>query len=290
MTAAPVDVIGSAPISFTNSDGAQKFVPLSALQLNGSILELKTAWASAFDPAEKTTLLALATARAAAGELNPPPVPPPRPGISLSAKHAGPEGNGIVVTTTVEAGAPLVAKISLKAVQTNVYAGLATAKAAALAIGVDTPTGTAGDPLKGTGVVVVKQSSINAATDLPKVVAPTVLAAAGLDVKSADDSKVLFKLLPAADYAGSGGLSVAVALDASGTTFTVTVVYDSSKETGTNTKVTLQTLDQLPAQVAYLVKAEAPQSGAALPPLGSTTTTLTGGAPGLTANGLLYTS
>ena len=81
-----------------------------------------------------------------------------------------------------------------------------------------------------------------------------------------------------------------MALDASGTTFTVTVVYDSSKETGTNTKVTLQTLDQLPAQVAYLVKAEAPQSGAALPPLGSTTTTLTGGAPGLTANGLLYTS
>ena len=290
MTAAPVDVIGSAPISFTDSDGAQKFVPLSALQLNGSTLELKTAWATAFDPAEKSTLLALATARAAAGELTPPPVPPPRPAVSLSAKHAGPEGNGITATTTVEAGAPLVAKISMKVVQTNTYPGLASAKAAALAIGVDTPTGTAGDPLKGTGVVVVKQANVNAAADLPKTVPSTVLTAAGFDVKSADDSTVLFTLLPAADYGGTGGLSVAVAPDTSGTTFTVTVVYDSSKETAANTKVTLQTLDQLPAPVSYLVKAEAPQSGASLPPLGATSTTLTGGAPGLAANGLLYTS
>jgi hypothetical protein len=37
---AAVDVIGSTPVSFTNAEGAQKVVSLSALQFNGSDLQV----------------------------------------------------------------------------------------------------------------------------------------------------------------------------------------------------------------------------------------------------------
>ena len=82
MASDPVGVIGSSPIGFTNSEGAQKVVPLSALQFSGSDLQLNSAWASHFDAGEMATLLAVAKARAAAGELTPPPVPPPTPAIA----------------------------------------------------------------------------------------------------------------------------------------------------------------------------------------------------------------
>ncbi|MEO6501601.1 MAG: hypothetical protein ABIQ09_06785 [Jatrophihabitantaceae bacterium] len=54
MAASPVDVIGSTPVSFTNAEGAQKVVPLSApqftlsaLQFNGSELQVRSACAVA---------------------------------------------------------------------------------------------------------------------------------------------------------------------------------------------------------------------------------------------------
>src|ERR1700712_5378256 len=140
MAAAPVDVIGSTPISFTNSEGAQKVVPLSALQFNGSDLQVRTAWSAGFDPSEITTLLAVARARAAAGELNPPPVPPPVPALAFTATRTGAETNNIVVTVAAEADtAPLEAEITVTVIETDIYPGLATGDAAALTIGVDAP-------------------------------------------------------------------------------------------------------------------------------------------------------
>jgi hypothetical protein len=287
MVAAPVDVVGSSPISFTSTQGGQLFVPLSALQFNGSTLEVKSAWQTSFDAGETQTLLALATARAAAGELIPPPVPPPSPAIAFTAKHAGPESNDIVVTATPDPGPPLTATIAVSVVQTDVYGLLASATAAALAIGVDMPTGNPGDPLAGTGVVVVKQGSVAAGTTLPADNQTDVLTGVGFEVKAADNS-VLFTLLPRADYVGSGGLSISVKHDPSGTSFTVEAVYDSSKEAGPEPKVTILTLGALPASAAYLVKASAPPAGAAVPAAGSVQ--LSGGGPGLAATGLLYTS
>jgi len=287
MAAAVVDVVGSTPISFTNSHGQQKFVPLSALEFNGSTLELKSNWAASFDSSETQTLLALASARASAGELTPPPVPPPRPAIAFTAKHAGPESNDIVVTVAPDPGPPLTATIAVTVVEQDIHGGLATAAAAALAIGVDKPTGNVGDPLAGTGLVVVKASSVAAGKALPAAGQSGVLVAAGFDVKAADSS-LLFTLLPRKDYAGSGGLSITVDLDASGTTFTVGATYDSTKEAGAKPKITIQTLDALPAAVAYLVSATAPPAGAVLPAARSVP--LSGGGIGLAANGLFYTS
>jgi hypothetical protein len=287
MAAAPVDVIGSSPISFTSSEGAQRFVPLSALQFNGSDLQLKSAWATEFDPSETTTLLAVAKARAAAGELVAPPSPSPAPAIAFTAARTGRETNGITVSATAEHDKPpLTAKVTVTATETDTYPGLATGDAAALAIGVDKPTGNDGDPAAGTGLVVVKQGSTTASTKPAGKSSGVLKKGDSVDLKDAD-SKVVLTLLPNAKYAGTKGLSYDVAVDASGTTFTLTATYESTKEAGTQDPVTIQTLDELPAQVAFLVSASAPPSGAAVPADGSVQ--LSGGADGLAANGLLYT-
>lgn len=287
MVAAPVDVVGPSPISFTSTQGGQLVVPLSALQFNGSTVEVKSAWAASFDAGETQTLLALATALAAAGELTAPPIAPPSPAIMFTARHAGPESNDIVVTAAPGSGPPLTTTIAVSVVQTDTYGLLASATAAALAIGVDAPTGKAGDPAAGTGVVVVQQGSVATGTTLPADNQSGVLTSAGFEVKAVDNS-VLFTLLPRADYTGSGGLSVSVNLDPSGTTFTVKAVYDSAKEAGPQPKVTILTLGALPAPVAYLVSASAPPAGAEAPAGGSVQ--LSGGGPGLAATGLFYTS
>jgi hypothetical protein len=287
MAVAPVDVVGPSPISITSTQGPQLFVPLSALQFNGSTLEVKPAWSASFDAGETQTLLALATALAAAGELTAPPIAPPSPAIVFTAQHAGPESNDIVVTATPDPGPPLTATIAVSAVETDSYGLLDSAKAAALAIGVDAPTGNAGDPAAGTGVVEVEQSSVATGTTLPADHQKGVLTSAGFEVKAADNS-VLFTLLPRADYAGSGGLSVSIDLDPSGTTFTVEAIYDSTKEAGPQANVTILTLGALPHPVAYLVSATAPPAGAEVPAGGSVQ--LSGGGPGLAATGLFYTS
>jgi hypothetical protein len=287
MAAAPVDVLGSSPISFTNSDGAQQVVPLSALQFSGSDLQLKSAWSALFDAREATTLLAVAKARAAAGELVPPPVRPPTPAIAFAAARTGPETSGIRVSATAEHDKPPpTAKITVTVAETDTYAGLSSGDAAAHAIGVDAPTGNDGDPLAGTGLVVVKQGSTGTSAKPAQASSGVLKKATGVDLKD-EDSKVICTLLPRADYVGTGGLSYAVTVDPSGTTFTVTATYDSTKEAGTQDPVTIQTLAVLAAPVAYLVTASAPPGGATVPADGSVQ--LSGGADGLAANGLLYT-
>lgn len=281
-----VDVIGSTPLSFTNAQGGQSVVPLSALQFSGSEITIKTAWTAAFDASEQVTLLALAKAKAAVGELSPPPVPPPTPALGFTAKHLGPEGNAITVTSVTEKGKPtLTSTIALAVVQTNSFSGLADGSAAAHKLGVNTPTGTPGDPPAGTGLVVVKQGSTGASTKVPVASTAVLVKNTGVNLKDSDD-KTVCTVQPRADYVGKGGLSYAVTVQ--GATFTITATYDSAKEDGVQAPVTLLTLGDLAAPVAYLVSASAPPRGAALP--ADSSTTLSGGAPGLAATGLAYTS
>jgi hypothetical protein len=299
---AAVDVVGTAPISFTDSTGAQKSVPLSALEFSGSALQVTQdpakGWVTELKPPDAKTLLAVANARLAAGELTPPPVRPPSPAIAVTAVHPGPESNNIVVTAAItpdpdHPGQPLSATIKFTATETDMYAGLSTATDVAKAIGVDIPSGQDGAPLAGTGLVVVKSSSVATANTLPADHQHAVLTPAGFEVKAADSS-VLFTLVPRAGYSGSGGLSadVALHLDPSGaTTFTVTATYDSAAESGTQPEVTILTLNALPSQVAYLVTAGAPPAGAMLPAAGPPipSVQLSGGGPGVAASGLFYT-
>jgi hypothetical protein len=285
MATATADVIGSTPLSFTNSAGAQQVIPLSALEFNGSDIRLKTAWQAVLDAGEQTTLLSLAKARAAVGELTPPPIPPPTPAISVTAAHSGPEGNGITVTVAVEKDVPaLEAEITLSAVEVDTWAMLTDGDAASFKVGVDAPTGVDGDPPGATGLIAVKKGSTGASTK-PAVASSGVLKkATGVDLKD-EDAAVVCTILPRADYVGKDGLSYAVTVQ--GSTFTVTATYDSTKEAGTQDPVTLLTLGDAAAPVAYLVSVGAPPRGAALP--ADSSAQLSGGAAGLPASGLLYT-
>jgi hypothetical protein len=292
MAMAVVDVVGSTPISVTDSTGAQVIVPLSALQFSGSDVQVKTAWTNVLDAGATASLRAVATIRAAAGELVPRPVTPPSPALLFSATHAGPESNGIAVKATSNNGgsSPLTTQITITATENDSYPGLATATDAAQAIGVDTAPAKAGDPPAGTGLVVVKAASVAAGTALPAAADQngTLKPGGSFDVKAADDS-VLFTLLPRTDYKGTAGLAVTVSLDQSGKTFTVTATYDSTKENGAKQqKVTILTLGSLPAPVGYLVKASPPSGGFQVP--AANIVQLSGGGPGVAANGLLYTS
>jgi len=287
MATTTVDVVGSSPISFTNSQGAQRTVPLSALQFSGSDIQLNSAWKNFFDPGETQTLLAVAKARAVAGELTRPPVQGPRPAVRFTASRAGTETNNISVTATPDAGSPLAATIAFTVTETDTYPGLASPTAAAMAIGLDTAPAKAGDPPQGTGLVVIKSGSVGNSTKLPVASSGVMVKATGVDIQDATNA-VLFTLVPRSDYAGKGGLSYAVSIDGSGTTFTVVATYDSTKETGAQAKVTIQTLGALPSQVAYLTKASEPPGGARLPTAGSIQ--LSGGSAQIAANGLFYTS
>ncbi|GAA1954636.1 hypothetical protein [Microbacterium deminutum] len=285
MATATADVIGSTPLSFTNASGGQQVIPLSALEFSGSDIRLKTAWQAVLDPGEQTTLLALAKARAAVGELTPPPIPPPAPALSVTAAHAGSEGSGIAVTVSVEKDVPpLDAEITLSAVELDTWAMLTDGDAAAFKIGVDAPTGVDGDPPGATGLIAVKKGSTGASAK-PAVASSGVLKkATGVDLKDAD-AAVVCTILPRADYVGKDGLSYAVTVQ--GATFTISATYDSTKEAGTQDPVTLLTLGDVAAPVAYLVSVGAPPRGAALP--ADSSTQLSGGAAGLPASGLLYT-
>ncbi len=285
MASATADVIGSTPLSFTNASGGQQAVPLSALEFNGSAISLKTAWQSAFDAGEQTTLLALAKARAAVGELSPPAVPPPAPALALAATHAGPQGNGITVTAAVEKDVPaLEAEITLSAVEVDTWEGLADGDAAAFKIGVDAPTGADGAPPGATGLIAVKTGSTGATTEPPVASSGVLKKATDVELKD-KNGKLVCKIAPRADYAGKDGLSYAVTRQ--GATFTVTATYDSAKEAGTQAPVTLLTLDKVAAPVAYVVSVSAPPRGAALP--ADSSAQLSGGAAGLAAGSLLYT-
>jgi hypothetical protein len=247
---AKVDVVGTSPISFTDSTGAQKSVPLSALTFSGSKPDIADDWAPEFTKAaDKTTVLAVATARIAAGELTPPPTRPPSPAIAVTASHPGPESNNIVVAVAVtsDASQPLSATIKFSATETDTYTGLTKAAEAAKTIGVDTPSGQSGSPPAGTGVVAVMSSSVATGAVLPADHQHhDGLTSAGFDVKAADSS-ILFTLVPRTDYSGSGGLSVDVGLDPSGTAFTVTATYNSAAESGNQPKVGILTLNALPS-------------------------------------------
>jgi hypothetical protein len=103
---AALDAVGTPPISFTDSTGTQKSVPLSALKFSGSKPDIADDWAPEFNApdkgTDKTTVPAVAAARIAAGELTPPPTRPPRPAIAVTAVQPGSESNNIVVAVTIK--------------------------------------------------------------------------------------------------------------------------------------------------------------------------------------------
>ncbi|GHJ47502.1 hypothetical protein Cs7R123_48440 [Catellatospora sp. TT07R-123] len=275
-------VSGKAPLTFTDSLGGQRSIPLSAFQFDGAAVDLTSAWTAILSPADCAILRAVAAAKVAAGEFTRPPSLPPAPAIAFTAVTAGPEGNAITVTVTPDAGTVITGKVTVNVKETDRYAGLVDAADAAGRIGVDVASGTPGSPAAGSGLVAVQAGSATG-TGLPKDgQSLTVKASPAVDVLAADGTTVLFKLVARSGYSGSG-IPVTVALDPSGTTFTLTASYDAAN----STKTSMSGLGSLPASVAFLVTASAPPGGLAMP--GPSTLSLSGGAAGLPATGTAYT-
>jgi hypothetical protein len=280
------NVTGNAPLTFTNSFGAQRSVPLSALQFSGSVIGIASSWSSAFTPADTTILLALAKDRVATGDLAAAPVLPPVPAVSFTAAAPGPQGNNITVNissvtcATGDVLSALTADLVIDATETDTYSGLASAADAVQAIGVDTAPASPTDPPQGGGLVVV-QSGSAAGPGLPKT-GPLSVTTGGTNVLAADGNSTLFVLKARSGYSGAG-ITTTIALDPSGNTFTLTATYDA----GNTTAVAETDLAALPAPVAFLVTASAPPGGLAQPATGNTT--LSGGAWGLPATGAAYT-
>jgi hypothetical protein len=276
---ATTDVTGQSPLSFTDANGAQRFVPLSAFEFSGSKLQLKTAWASEFTGPEQTIMLAVATAKAAAGELSPPPVRPPSPALLFTAAFDGAEGNNVVVTVTPDAGNVLTAKAVIDVTETDTYHGLADAAAAKDALGVDNP---AAGETAGAGLVMVKKSGAMKTGVLPK--AQTVNVKAAVDVVAPGQNGDKLFTLVLGPRGPSAGVPVTITPDTSSGTFTLEAVY----AVGNTTKIALSPLDALPAAVAAVISVSAPPGGVAMPVAGDVQ--LSGGAEGVAATGTAYTS
>jgi hypothetical protein len=280
----PADVTGKRPLSFSDSTGAQRFVPLSALEFEDSVVQLKSTWHQVFPAADATILLALANDLARSGDFTSPPVRPRFPAIGFKATTPGIAGNDTEVAVHVGAGTALEAPITITVNKVDHWPGL-TMASAAMTIGADTePTKDTDDPPRGTGLVCVKPVSPKPAPDLLPADQTFKVTAATPVVAGDTDKTPLFKLVPRAGYTGTG-ITVVIATDKDTNTFTVTATHDSGAAPGA---VTLDTLDELPKDVGALVEAFAPPVGIALP--ANSTLHLSGGAPGIAASAVAYTS
>jgi hypothetical protein len=269
-----LDVTGKRPVTFTDSTGAQRFVPLSAFELNGSSVQLASAWTSAFNAADTAILLALANEQVATGDLKAPPPLPRGAAIGLRAASVGPQGNNITVKITPGTAAGLNTELEITAKEVDTYAGLASAAAAADAIGVDD---------EGTGIVRVKGGE-TLGTGLPKdAQSLSVKKTGAAKVLAADGTTTLFSLTARPGYKGSG-IPVTVSVDSVAGTFTVAATHDA----GSPPKVKLDAVDTLPDDVAFLISTWAPPGGLAEP--AAQTIQLSGGDPTTAATGVAYTS
>ncbi|GHC27422.1 MULTISPECIES: hypothetical protein [Streptomyces violaceoruber group] len=291
-------VVGRRPLVFTDTDGSQRFVPLSAFEIdaNGEI-KLMAEWQETFGPADSLLLVGLATRAREDGEIAAAPEAPSLPAVVFKAAVQGSEGNNIKVmlacpepekTTAQAAPAPRKQKTpQLTVVQSEVYRGLAKAADAAKQIGTDQLLEGSGDPI-GTGLVQVKAGTAKG-EGLPDRY--TKLIKEGEEGKVMRDGKgayltlVLRKGLP--KTVREKGVQVTISVDPTAKTYDVEAVYTSKPHSFEADAVI--PLTGLPEEITDVVGVSAPPRGYA-PPGVPQTVTLRGGGPGVAASATAYTS
>ena len=286
---------GLGPIGFTTTvSGGQLSIPLSAFALQGSKVVFSAAWNTSppvFSTADQTILLALAQAKYASGELTAAVQPPPIPAVTFTAASPGAPGNGITVTVGVlpgGSGSVFDCSLCLDGVETDTFPGLASADAAAIAIGSDTaPVPNSNDPPLGTGLVQF-HSAGPSGSGLPEAGTYSITGLTPLAIP-ASGGGTLFEIVArqapaAAPYsAGLPAITVTVDLPPGGTTFTLTASYDSGPQTVTFDDL----MSALPPALGFLCTAAAPAGGFAVPAAGKVQ--LSGGGSGIPAAGVAYT-
>lgn len=128
-------VFANGPFEFTDSDGNQVSIPLSALQFDssGNLTVAATgpnAWApyTGYSGDEKTLILGLLAQLAAQQLIIPAPAPSPKAAMRLKAADPGSAGNKITFCIKVTAAVdPTLAQFDITVTETGTYTGLSAA-------------------------------------------------------------------------------------------------------------------------------------------------------------------
>ncbi|MFZ0304745.1 MAG: hypothetical protein WAL75_18780 [Terracidiphilus sp.] len=286
-------VTGNGPLEFTNANGKQISIPLSALYFDGNgTLQVDTTWATATGLMPNTGVLGYAQSE---GLITPAPAPPPFASMIIKAADQGAGGNNIVVAIgdISPATDPTQTTFSITVTETDVYPGL-TAATIESTLGSSTVSGSTLVPVKtgsSPGLVQVESGSVDT-SGFPNTTDGSLSGdPAELVVENNDGSPaVVFTLL--AKKAGADGATTQVDISpdtdsppsSSDSTFTLTATWSRMIN-----DVTLGTLaSSIQSQFGYEITVSLPGSGAYSVPAASSST-LSGGTPGTSASATLFT-
>jgi hypothetical protein len=285
--------VGSGPFEFTDANGHQISIPLTAFTFNpdGSV-NVDPAWQPLTNVPPGSTLLSYALKQKL---IRPRPVSSPIPAMLIRAADPGSGGNNITVSvvltpvvTSPPSNDPTIVPFNLTVTEIDTYSGLTTAT-----IESTLGSGSGSSAVVGTapGLVQIVHGSVDISA-VPHNLSPTFLSGspAELDVTASGSPPLAFTLV--AKKTGADGLltKVSVAADTASPpnpgppTFTLVAQW-----TKTVNGITLPQLDTMAQALAYEIIVSKPGTGAYSLPA-NTTMQLSGGGPGVKATGSLFTS
>ena len=265
---------GNGPFEFTDSNGRQVSVPLTAFRFDAAgNLVVNPAWQTIVGGAPASALLAYYRAQ---GLIEPAPAASPVPAAVIRAVDLGAAGNNIAITIEYITADPDPNKTTFDIAvdESEIYTGLTMAT-------IQQVLGTETAPGSQPGLVVVKtvQNPSGTPATLPKTALGGGGARASLDIPDAG-SKTVFTL--EARDPGTDGKLIQVSVTPSGATFGLTAEWKKSS-TGL-TSPTLQT--RVASDLSYEITAAPPVGGLFSVPAAATTQ-LTGGTPNIRASAIL---
>lgn len=231
----PSAVVGSGPISFTDSNGNQQSIPLSLLYFENSTVK-----ADKWLPynANKAVVDALLKDLVTGEFLKPAPTPPPKQAIVLKAAFPGAKGNTIQVTfSNIVAGSspPTSTTFDAEIAAKFTYSGLSFEPGSPSFIGkvldIGATSGTS------PGLVRVKEPAPTTATQPKAITTSKPLMGGGASAKSSlivdgDPSGTAFTLEAWKDGADGDNIKISIPdVNAGAKTFTLVVEWTQPKIT-----------------------------------------------------------
>lgn len=296
------NIVGNAPVAFTDSTGAQRSVPLTAFAWDASgtpPLSLATTPVDWKTPApiasaDLAVIQSLMAARLATGEYAVAPLPALIPAIAFQAFTPGPDGNDITLSLNEpsQPNAPTSGVLDIGFTITlsiaHTYGPFSSLAAAATAIGLSAkahPSPPSGAPDVGTGLVQIDTWPVPQ-TGIADQLAPKSVGN-GLAIMAGNNK--LFTLIPRPSVPQGDQTKIEVDTNSVGTpAFSIKVTY--ALPVTNPLKITyLAELAKLNPDLGFWVSALPPAGGYAVPALGPPQVKLVGGAPGTQASGFIYT-
>jgi hypothetical protein len=279
-------VFACGPFEFTDFNGRQISVPLSALKFNAGNLEVDgTIWRGESAPSFVSALLASLKEQ---GIVIQPAAASPKSAMVFTAREAGASGNNITVAITVAPSAdldPSKAKISVTVTETDVYPGLTMATIEGI---MGSETTTAAHP----GLAHIVHATLDA-TKFPiaqSLAFPTVPAGTKSKVVIVDSGPATVFSLEAKKDGPDAQFTTAdiSALDTVAKTFTLTLTWTHSVNNST-----LPSLEADFKALGYEVGVTPPTSGIFSVPVATAAGSpiaLTGGSASASASATIFAS